>query len=110
MGNDRRSVSLALLATLLPTTGLASAVKRRGRGATRADDRPGKGLRCCQMERTDFEFDGCGYCDDPKFCDWCLGQMVQAFIDDQQEELASILLACRLLWSWMGHGQNGNFT
>lgn len=45
-----------------------------------------------------FNLDGHGYSADPIFCDWCLGQAVQALIDDGKEETASLLISCRLSW------------
>lgn len=50
------------------------------------------------MKKALFEFDNHGYSDDPKYCEWCLGQTIQALIEDAQEETGAMLLACSLSW------------
>ena len=47
---------------------------------------------------TSFAFDETGYTENSAYFDWCLGQSVQALIEDDAEELAAVLLACRLSW------------
>jgi len=51
------------------------------------------------LDRKDFELDEFGYLEDPAFCDWCLGAVVQGFIDEGDEETAAMMLACQLSWS-----------
>lgn len=43
-----------------------------------------------------FKLDNHGYSEEPAFREWCLGQAVQALIDDGQEETASLLISCGL--------------
>ena len=60
------------------------------------------------MQNQRFEFDTLGYCEQPEYFDWCLGQTVQALIEDGKEELACTLLACRLSWKFYAH-DNANY-
>lgn len=47
---------------------------------------------------SDFYWSSEGFSHDPEFCDWCLGQAVQALIDDGKEETAALLMSCVITW------------